>query len=128
MIDDKFLLRGALVLASAFALAACPGPQTDPDPEPSGDDDAVAAMAPMSEGGASHKRVCECTCGTGGNTTTETYDVPAGGCGGLDGGICEKTAGTEKKLSGCFETSAPKSVNAAIDGADLDQMKLKNTD
>ena len=56
-----------------------------------------------------HKVVCECQCGFS-SEDVETHDVPADGCGDLNGASCTTGAGSTDELQDCSK----KSVKAAL--------------
>lgn len=96
-------LVGVLSGANAFA---------DPkDGKKGKDNDTVVATAmPGPMGGATHKVVCRCNCGS--SVDVEDHDVPSGGCGKLDGTTCSDGI-RDQKLSSCTKRSVPAST--AID-------------
>ncbi len=80
--------------------AAQPSPSVGGSPKP--EETTVAGKA------VSHKIVCSCSCPSGGgNSTPQTFDVPAGGdCGTLNGVVCDKSD-KNRTLRGCGKESVP---------------------
>jgi hypothetical protein len=61
----------------------------------------------------SHKVVCQCDCGFPGDDSsfqTQTFEVPAEGCGSLNGISCNPNAPGVMVLKGCMKQTVPNSL------------------